>query len=327
MLSALEVARDDPNYLADAAIDCVIFAWTSYGHPQDGTLESVRRLSPGDLRAFHGEYYRPSNALLAVAGDITSERAEELSEKYFGAWKGSGVAIAPPPPGVLPEKQRQVLVINKPDAVQTEIRIGNPGIPRASADYYALTVANQILGGPATNRLFSALRTRRGLTYGASSELDCRRSAGSWEAKTFTRTEETVKTLEVVLEQMSRLRAEDPGVQEFSTAQSYLTGHLALQFESSESVATQMLDLKVHGLSLDYWNHFPTEIQKLTPQTAGETLRHYLDPERAVIVLVGNAQGFARDLKKLGRVRVIPLAKVDFASPTLERPSSTAGKP
>jgi zinc protease len=327
MLSALEVAHDDPNYLADAAIDCVIFAGTSYGHPQDGTLESVRRLSPGDLRAFHGEYYRPSNALLAVVGDITKQRAEELSEKYFGTWKGSGVGIAPPPSGVLPEKQRQVLVINKPDAVQTEIRIANPGIPRASADYYALTVANQILGGPATNRLFSALRTRRGLTYGASSELDCRRSAGSWEAKTFTRTEETVKTLDVVLDQMSRLRAEVPGVQEFSTAQSYLTGHLALQFESSESVATQMLELKVHGLSLDYWNHFPSEIQKLTPEMAGGTLRHYLDPERAVIVLVGNAQGFARDLKKLGRVRVIPLAKVDFASPTLERPSSTGGKP
>lgn len=327
MLSALEVAHDDPAYMADTVMDYLIFAGTSYGHPPDGTLESLQRISPAELRAFHQENYQPSKALLAVVGDISAECAEELAEKYLGQWPGRGSNLPPAPPRARTREAREVVVVDKPDAVQTEIRVGQLGIPRASADYYALTVANQILGGPSNNRLFSALRTRQGLTYGASSELDCHRTLGSWEVKTFTRTAETIKALDVVLGEVGRLRAQAVGSGELSTAQNYLTGHLALEFESSESVATQMLDLPVHGLPLDFWNRFPERIEKLTPEDVTAALRRRLDPDRAVVVLVGNAQGFVRDLNKLAPARVIPLGSVDFASPTLERPASAAGNP
>jgi len=188
-----------------------------------------------------------------------------------------------------------------------------------------LTVANQILGGPASNRLFKALRGQKGLTYGASSDLICHRSSGTWLVKTFTRTPETAKTLQMALEEMDRLRDHPITVQELETAQSYLQGHLALEFESVEGIATEVLDLMVYNLPLDYWNRFPAKIQALSRDDVLSATRRYLDPDRGVIVLVGNAAGFANDLRKRGPVRIIPLASVDLASASLERAVEGSG--
>ncbi len=325
ILSALDVAHDDPGYVADTAFRFLVFAGSPYSHPEDGSEESVERLTPDNLRSFHARYYQPLNSILAVVGDISSKDAFGLAEKYFGSWEGR--PTAPLSSSALSLSSSQgIVVIDKPDAVQTEIRIGNPGIPRDSPDYYALSVANQILGGPAANRLFRALRSRQGLTYGASSDLICHRSLGAWVAKTFTRTPETAKSVQVALEQMKRLRDHPITRAELDTAKSYLVGHQALEFETSEGIASQVLDLMLHNLPLGYWNSFPERIQALEANDVWAATRRYLDPERSVIVLVGNAAGFKKDLKKFGRARVIPLESVDFTSPQLERPQGGSGK-
>jgi zinc protease len=331
-LSGLEVVRDDPTYLADAALRSVLFAGTAYSHPEDGTLEAVRGITPEDLRAFHARYYRPSISILAVVGDIAATTAFEQAEKYFGTW----VESQKPPSAALPSSPvsrqgepsaPQVVAIDKPDAVQTEIRIGNQGAPRASPDYYALSVANQILGGPASNRLFRALRTRQGLTYGASSDLICYRTLGGWVAKTSTRTPETLKAIRDSLDQTKSLREYPMSNSELETAKGYLVGHMALEFETSEEVASQVQDLMTHDLPLDYWNRYPQNVEALTAEEVWDATKRYLDPNRNVIILVGNVAGFRQDLKKLGEVRVIPLTDVDFSSPNLERTANGGGKP
>jgi zinc protease len=321
MLSALDVVRGDPSYLADAAFRRVLFTGTPYSHPEDGSKEPVEHLTPESLREFHARYYQPARSILAVVGDISSQEAFDRAERYFGAWAGQAASSAASSAPAQPAS-RQVVVIDKPDAVQTEIRIGNLGIPRASADYYALSVANQILGGPAANRLFRALRSRDGLTYGASSDLLCYRSLGGWVAKTFTRTPETIKSVHVALQQMKRLREHPITEDELETAKGYLIGHQALDFETSEGIAGQVLDLMLHDLPLDYWNRFPERIQALRAEDVWDATRRYLDPEDNVIVLVGNAAGFKKDLKELGPSRVIPVSRVDFATDSLERAGS-----
>jgi zinc protease len=326
-LSALELMHEDPAYLADAVFSRVELSGTPYGHPADGTPESIRRLSARDLRDFHARYYLPSNAILAVVGDISADDAFRLAEKFFGNWQGSAQSDpparrsvpSPPVSSVSRDSSRRVVVIDMPDAVQTEIRIGNSGIPRDSPDYYALTVANQILGGPATNRLFKALRSQHGLTYGASSDLVCHETAGSWEAKTSTRTPETLKSVQLVLEQMKRLRDHPIADWELDATRSYLNGHMALEFETSQGIAAQVLDLLIHDLPLDYWNRFPERVRDLTAQDVWNTARGRLDPDRAVIVMVGNLAGFRKELKKLGPVRIIPVGRMDLASADLER--------
>jgi zinc protease len=314
-LSGLEVVRDDPDYVADAALRRLAFLGTAYGHPEDGTIASVRRITPEDLRVFHSNYYQPSNAVLAIVGDIKTNEAFERAEKCFGAWTNRTTPLIPAASPAV--GSHRIVAIDKPDAVQTEIRIGNLGVPRASPDYLALSVADQILGGPSENRLFKALRSHQGLTYGASSELLSYQTAGVWLAKTFTRTPETMKSVHLALEQIKRMHDHSLTPQELETAQGYLIGHLALDFETSDGVASQTLELLVYNLPLDYWNRFPENIRALTAEEVWNATRQRLTPDNSIIVLVGNLSGFEKDLKKLGPVQFIPLAEVDFGSEAL----------
>lgn len=325
LLSAIEVERDDPSYVANTAFQGIVFAGTPYSHPEDGTLESVRRIRAEDLRAYQARYYRPSNCVLAVVGDITTQEAFAQAEKYFGDWANGPALVATTEAAASPAPRR-VVAIDKPDAVQTEIRIGNLAPPRNSADYNPLSVANQVLGGPAANRLFRALRTRQGLTYGASTDLECYRRLGNWEAKTSTRTSETLKSVDIALDLMKQMRDHRINNQELETAQGYLIGHMALEFETSEDIAARFLALLIDDLPLDTWNRFPEEIRALSADEVWNATRRYLDPDHNVIVLVGNVAGLQKELKKLGNVEIIPLSDVDFASPTLQRPQVEEGK-
>ena len=311
-LSGLEVVRDDPDYVADTAFRRLAFFGTAYAHPEDGTIASVRRITPGDLRAFYESYYEPSNAVLAIVGDIDTAEAFQQADKHFGRWTHRALPQAPAAPAA--GGSHRILAIDKPDAVQTEIRIGNLGVPRKSPDYLALSIADQILGGPSENRLFKALRSHQGLTYGASSELLSYQTAGVWLVKTFTRTPETMKSVHLALEQIKRMHDHPITPQELETAQGYLIGHLALDFESSEDVASHTLELLVYNLPLDYWNRFPEKIRALNSEEIWNATGQRLAPENNIIVLVGNLSGFEKDLKKLGPVEFVPLANVDFGS-------------
>ncbi len=323
VLSGLKVSLGDPAYVADTAFQNLIFAGTAYGHSEDGTEASAERINASDIRAFHRSYYQPSNSILAVVGDITAQDAMVLAAKYFSEWQNS-----PKPPVVGPLittglRERRVVAIDKEDAVQTEIRIGALGVPRNSPDYLPLTVANEILGGPSENRLFKALRTRQGLTYGASSDLIARRYTGAWVAKTFTRTSETVKSAHIALEQVQSIQDHGISKAELETAQSYLVGHLALDFETSEDVAGKVLELVQYGLPLDYWAKYPEDLQAITKDEVDAAARKYLDTDHDVVVFVGNIADFKKDFKKFGEARDIPLKDVDFGSPDLVR---VAGK-
>ena len=330
-LSALDVLHQDPGYVADAVFDRLVFAGTPYGHPLDGTVEAVKRLAPGDLARFHAREYLPDRALLAVVGDVEPEAAFRQAAECFGGWTGTDASAPAAEPSKRSEATnvgpvRQVLIVDKPDAVQTEIRLGSAGIPRASPDYLALSVANQILGGPASNRLFSDLRGEHGLTYSASSDLDCRAQAGSWEAKTSTRTPETTRAVRRALDEIRRMQEQSMSPPELQMALNYLIGHQALDFETSAGIADQFLDLMTYNLSLDTWSRLPVALRGLSPDDVWNATRKYLDADRAVIVLVGNAAAFAKDFHKLGPTRVIPIGSLDLGSPGLERPPAEAAK-
>lgn len=317
-LSALNVLGGDPSYVADTVFDRLVFAGTPYDHPADGTPDSVRRITVNDLQEFYRRCYRPDNAVLAVAGDIRSADALRDAARYFGSWRSHRAAAfhRRQAPGI---DTPRLVVIDKPDAVQTEIRIGNRAPSRSSPEYEALSIANQILGGPASNRLFSTLRSQQGLTYGASSELVCYRDSGSWEAKTSTRTSETMRTVRLILEQMRRLRDHPVSDEEIRTAQNYLIGHQALDFETTDGAAQKWLSLLVDGLALDYWHDFPDRLRAQSSRQLWEATRRYLDPDHAVMVLVGDAARFSKELKAFGPLQIIPLSRLDLNSPSLEK--------
>src|SRR5205085_5171385 len=192
-LSGMQVSYDDPDFLADLVFNRLVFGFHPYGRPQPGTQDTITALTHDDLDAFHRKWFGANNAILAVVGDVTPDEAFAGAERAFGTWARSAVDTAPgidPPPPT-----RRLVVIDKPGAVETEIRVGNIASPRKHDDFMTVDLATKILGGEGANRLHRVLRSERGLTYGASADFNALRQTGSIVAQTNTRSETTGETL------------------------------------------------------------------------------------------------------------------------------------
>src|SRR5437879_2611017 len=147
-LTSLLQGRDDPPTISSAAFSRILYGkGHRYGTPQSGTAETIKTFTPDDLRAFYVSAFRPEKATLLAVGDFTAAMVMPLFEKSFGAWKPSGAAAAEKLPAVEQPSARQIYVIDKPGAPQSQIRIGWIGVPRSTPDYFPLTVMNTILGG------------------------------------------------------------------------------------------------------------------------------------------------------------------------------------
>ena len=147
------------------------------------------------------------------------------------------------------------------------------------------------------------------MTYGASSDLICRRHLGAWVAKTFTRTPETVKSAHIALEQVQSLQDHGISRGELDTAQSYLVGHLALEFETSDDVASKVLDLIQDGLPLDYWNQYPDKIQALTTDQVDAAAKRYLDADRRPDGAGGEHLRLQERLEEIGQSARYPIER------------------
>ena len=177
--------------------------------PEDGTPTSLPAISRDRILKFHNTFYAPNIAALAVVGDISRPEAFRLAEKYFGDWKRKTV----PSPSQIPppvSKGRKIIVIDKPDAVQTEIRVGKLTVARKDPEYFNILIASFILGGSGAGRLNQRLRVDRGLTYGAYATIIPRRGPGNFYCTTDTRTEKTAEALALILDEIKALGEKEP---------------------------------------------------------------------------------------------------------------------
>lgn len=318
-VSGLKVSYEDPDYIAGVAFDRLVYGFHPYGMPNNGTPESIAQITRSDLQAFHDTYFVPNNAVLAVVGDVTAEEAFKGVERVFGDWVRKDVPVKP----VIepPAPTRRVVVINKPDAVQTEIRVGHIGIPRKHPDYMALNLAIKILGGEGSNRLHRVLRTERGLTYGASADMDTLKESGEIVAETDTRSEATGEALRLIVDEFWHLQREPVGSRELGDAQAYLTGNFPLTIETPDAIALQVLNVMFYGLDVNELQTFRERVNAVTVEDIQRVARNYLKPDRLSIVLVGNEKAFANQLRGVGfgQFEEVPLSELDLASPTLRR--------
>jgi zinc protease len=324
--SALKVAAEDPESVADRVVDRLIYGFHPYGMPGAGTPESLGGLTRADFVDFHKKYFVPNNALIAVVGDIAPDEAMKGLEKYFGGWKAAEV----PPLNVTdpPDATRRVIVVDKKDAVQTEIRVGQIAIPRKHNDYEAIDQAVKILGGEGANRLQQVLRSQKQLTYGASADLDTFKWTGAVVAETDTQTSSTAEALRVVVDEFTRLQRERVSDGELEGAQDYMVGHFPLTIEVPDAIATQVLNQLFYELPVDDLPKYRERILKITPDEIQRVARWFIRPSQLSIVLVGDADRFVNDLKGVGfgSFERIPIERLDLMSPDLQRPTG-AQKP
>ncbi|HQZ41029.1 MAG TPA: pitrilysin family protein [Vicinamibacterales bacterium] len=319
-LSGLKVAAEDPDAVAGQVIDRLIFGFHPYGLPGSGTAESLTSLTREDFVDFHRRYFVPNNALVAVVGDIAPADALAGIEKHFGDWPRANLPafnpIAPPEPA------KRVIVIDRPDAVQTEIRVGQVAIPRKHDDFEALDQAVKILGGEGANRLQQVLRSQRQLTYGASADLDSYKWSGAIVADTDTQTATTAEALRVVVDEFSRLQRERVNESELESAQDYAVGHFPLTIETPDQIATQVLNQLFYELPLENLPKYRERAQGVSPDDIQRVARWFVRPDQLSVVLVGNADQFVGALKGVGfgDFERIPIDRLDLLSADFKKP-------
>jgi zinc protease len=324
-LSSLDVSYDDPDYLAGLVIERLVYGFHPYGRPSEGTRESIRRLTRDDLVAFHHAWFVPNNSLLAIVGDLTASEAFAAAEKAFGSWPRRDVPTVPtmdPPPPT-----RRLVIIDRPGSAQTEIRVGQLGVERANKDLLPLDLAIRILGGEGANRLFGVLRSDRGLTYGASADLNTYQQSGSIIAETDTRSSATGETLKLMVDEFFRIQRDPVNPAELQGAQDFVAGNFPLTIESSSAIATQVLSHMFYGIDPAEIETYSDRVNRVTTMDVQRVMRQYLKPEQLSIVLVGDASVFVNQLKGLGfgEFERIPIADLDLSSPTLRRAARVPG--
>jgi zinc protease len=328
ILSGMKVGYEDPDYIAGMVFDRLVYGFHPYGRPDTGTPESVAGLTRDDLLSFHKSWFGANNAILAVVGDVTLEEVFAGAERAFGKWARAEIlAVTPIDP---PQPTRRLVVIDRPGAVQTEIRVGNLALPRRHKDYLALDLAINILGGEGGNRLHRVLRSERGLTYGASADTNAFKDAGNIVAETDTRSETTGEALRLVVEEFWRLQRQRVRDGELADAQAYLTGSFPLTIETPSAIALQILNAVFYGLDLNELQTYRERVDAITPDEIQRVAREYLHPDRLSIVLVGDASVFAKQLAGVGfeQFERIALSDLDLGSPDLKRRGSTTqGRP
>jgi zinc protease len=326
MLSGLKVSYEDPDYIASVVFDRLVYGLHPYGRPDSGTPRSIFSITRDDLVAFHRGWFGANNAILAIVGDVSPEEAFAGAERAFGMWgRSQKVAEKPVDP---PAPTRRVVVIDRPGAVQTEIRIGNIGLPRKHPDFLALDLALKILGGEGGNRLHRVLRSERGLTYGASADVNALKDAGDIVAETDTRSETTGEVIRLIVDEMWRLQRQRVSERELADAQAYLTGSFPLTIETPSAIALQVLNAVFYGLDLNELQTYRERVNAVTPEDIQRVAREYLRPDRLSIVLVGDGSVFAKQLAGVGfdEYERIPLTELDLGYAQLRRPATPAGR-
>jgi len=319
-LDGLSVALRDPGSLAGMAADRAAFGAGTFGHPAHGTPTSLAKVKRADVVAQHARYYRPDNATLVFVGDIDMATARGLAQSALGRWKR--------PSGELPAARADEtkiassapIVIAMEDTGQAGIAMSAPSIARSASDYYAGAVANTLLGGGYSSRLMQEVRIKRGLSYGISSGIDARRTAGVWHIGAQTKNESTPELITVVLDEVRRLREAPAANEELEARKLAIIGGTSRRFETTESLATLIASYESNAVPLTELPRMLDALAAITPQQVQEFAKAHFDAKTLTIVIAGDAAKFVDALRAAyPAARVIPQGEVDLESATLTK--------
>jgi zinc protease len=307
-IAALAHDLDEPAVIADRALLQAAFGRHPYGHPPEGRVRELGAARRGEVTAFHARHYRPGQGILVVVGNVRADEVLGVVRRRFGRWRGADggtVSIAPPAP-----PRRSVLVVDKPDVTQTQVRIASAGFARRSPDYFPGIVASAILGGGFTSRLMEAIRVNRGLSYGVRSRFATSGSGGLFFVSTFTKVETTADIVEVALDETARFCDEGPSEEELERIQSYLCGLFPLSLETHDQLAEKLADLALFDLPDEEVSHFREKVRSVTREECRAVGQRYFPIGARVVVAVGPARSIARKLERFGPLTVVPARKM-----------------
>jgi predicted Zn-dependent peptidase len=311
-LTALLQGRDDPPTISSVAFSRILYGKAHrYGTPQSGTAETIKAFTADDLRAYYASAYRPENATLIAVGDITADKTMPLLEKSFGSWRASAAAATEILPAVEQAAARQVFLVDKPGAPQSQIRIGWIGVARSTPDYFPITVLNTILGGSFTSRLNNNLREVHGYSYGAGSGFDMRGEPGPFFAAAGVQTDKTAEALKEFFNELEAILKPVPA-DELARAKNYVALRFPSAFEATADISRRLEDMLVYRLPEDYFAKYVQNIQAVTAADVQRVAQKYIQPGRFTVVVVGDLKTIEPGVRalNLGQVKMMTIDEV-----------------
>ena len=288
-LTAIVQQRDAASIIASNVFGSALYGGKHrYGTPLIGDEASLKAVTRDDVLAEFAKL-RPEEATLIICGDVKPDTLKPLLEKTFAGWVASGPASKSTPIDLAPPQQKaQLIVVDRPSAPQSEVRIGHPSVPRSTPDYFPLLVANTIFGGTFNSRLNTNLREKHGYTYGARSAFHMRRDGGPFEIGAPVKTDTTQPSLKESLAELDLLRSAPPTDEELRRAKDLLERALARRFEKDGDVVNELGNLVVFKLPDDYLSTYAAKVEAVTGADVLRVAKQHLDPSQLTIVVVGD---------------------------------------
>ncbi len=286
VLGGLKSQEEDPGWVAQRAFLEKLYPGHPYGRLVEGQPVSIAKVTRADVVRYHQTYYRPNNAIIAAAGDITQAQIVELLQKHFATWQSGDIPATAWPEEPQPKPER--IALDK-KVTQANVALGHVGITRANPDYYAVQVMNYILGaGGFGSRLMDKIREELGLVYHVGSSFSARKHAGPFTVSLQTKNESATHALDETMQVIRRFTEEGPTDKELEAAKSYLINSFPLRLVSNRDVSSLLPVLEFHELGLDYPDRYPTIIGGITREQVHAAAKSYLHHDQMLQVVVAD---------------------------------------
>ena len=307
VLGTIRSQEEDPGWVANKAFQEKLYAEHPFGRLIDGEPDTLAALSRADIVDFYRAYYRPNNAIIGIAGDLTQAQAQDVLTRHLGGWQAAPLPSLTWPADPAPAAAH--VLIDRPVS-QANIILGQPGVARHNPDIYAIRVMNYILGaGGFGSRLNERIREELGLVYSVGSRFSSRKHAGPFRIVLQTKNASAKQAIEEAVGIMRRYIEEGATVAEFDAAKAYLVNSYPLGLVSNRQIASLLPALEFYELGLDYPDRYPSIIQALSLDQIKAVAKKYLHPDQLLQVVVAN------------------LEQAELTPPTPELPAEATAEP
>jgi zinc protease len=300
--------NDDPMGIAEREARKLAYGAAS-AYAREAEYATVAAVTRDDLVAWHRKYVHPNRTVMGVVGDFDVPAMEAKLRKAFAGWP-KGPAATDPSPIWQPAKPGFYLV-EKEDVNQSNIRMVHLGIRRDDPDYFALEVMNEVFGGGFSSRLFSNVRSKKGLAYGVwggvGADYD---HPGVFQVAMGTKSESTGAGIDALLEEVKGIVEQPASADELQKARESILNSFVFRFDSKAKVLNQQVTYEFFGYPPDFIERYRREIEKVTAADVARVARKHVRKEHLAVLVVGKPGSFDRPLTAFG-----PVTKIDIAIP------------
>ncbi len=292
----LKSREEDPGWVAQRTFLSTLYARHPYGRSVEGQPATLATLTQADVKKFHQTHYRPNNAIIALAGDISATQATALLQKHLAAWKHAPLADLTWPTD--PQASATRLTVDK-KVSQANVILGHPAIARSNPDYYAVQLMNYILGAGGTgSRLMKRIREELGLVYHIGSTFVARKHAGPFMISFQTKNASTTQAIDESLQVLRQLISQGLTKEELEDAKAYFINGFPLRLVSNRDVANLLPVLEFYDLGLDYPDRYAELMGQVTMEKIQAVAQTYLHPDQFLQVIVADLAAAGLDKKE-----------------------------